>query len=774
MPRRLPSLLAATIALLVSVGPVAAGSTALPGSRSGPAAAVEPPALSNAKVVIIVGPTHSETSHYRSIADDIYNTAIQYSSNVTRIYSPNATWDVVKPALQGANIVVYLGHGNGWPSPYTYDPLLKTKDGMGLNAAAGKGDANTKYYGEPYLANEIHLAAGAVVFLNHLCYASGNSEPGNPAPTLGQAMQRVDNYGAGFLAAGAGAVIAEGHGSINGMLSSLFTRQATLYDIWTQQWSANGNAFAFQSSRNPGVGAFMDPDSPSGGYYRSLVGDPNITSADVTGRALVPTTGDPDTVAPELWHLDATPARLVVGAGTFTFGAELSEPATWTVSVSRNGTTFASASGTDDSPTLAWDGTVAGSPAASGRYTWTLSATDGAGNVMADVSRTFLVWDGAGTQYVPVTPGRVLDTRFGSGMVGAFVSGVPRTFRVAGIAGVPSDAVAVTGNVTVVGQSSAGWLSVTPDAVAMPSTSTINFPIGDTRANGLTVPLSETGALSAVFRGRSGATTHLIFDVTGYFAPRPSGATYVPLTPARLLDTRFGTGLSGTFATGTPRTLLVAGQGGVPAEAIAITGNVTVTRQTSAGWLGVTPTPVAFPPTSNLNFPKGDNRANNFTVPLNSDGTISATFRGQPGSTTDLIIDVTGYFVASSAGASYVPIAPTRVLDTRFKTGLPSAFASNTARTFGVEGQGGVPSGILGITGNVTVVGQSEAGWLAVTPTADDMPPTSTLNFPRSDNRANGVVLLLGDGGLSAVYRAGGGAYTHLILDVTGYFVSPS
>ena len=48
------------------------------------------------------------------------------------------------------------------------------------------------------------------------------------------------------------------------------------------------------------------------------------------------------------------------------------------------------------------------------------------------------------------------------------------------------------------------------------TTSTINFPLGDTRANGVTVPLAA-GATWMVYKSSAGKTTHLILDVTGYF-----------------------------------------------------------------------------------------------------------------------------------------------------------------------------------------------------------------------------------------------------------------
>ncbi len=105
----------------------------------------------------------------------------------------------------------------------------------------------------------------------------------------------------------------------------------------------------------------------------------------------------------------------------------------------------------------------------------------------------------------------------------------PRTFQVAGVGGVPATAVAVTGILAVTGQSGARVLLPRPGAGHQPTSSTLNFPAADTRATGVTVALGPGGTLSATF-GYAGST-HLVFDVTGYFVPDGSGAAYVPLSP---------------------------------------------------------------------------------------------------------------------------------------------------------------------------------------------------------------------------------------------------
>ncbi len=430
-----------------------------------------------------------------------------------------------------------------------------------------------------------------------------------------------------------------------------------------------------------------------------------------------------------------------------------------------------------------WDGRVGTSFVADGRYMLQLVGTAAGRTYQAPSSRPVTTAQVAAyavtvdtshphSSYVPLAPARVLDTRSGNGLSGAFKSGVARTFQVAGQGGVPDDAVAVTGNLTVTRQTSSGYVALTTSPTNSPKTSTLNFPKGDTRANGVTVQLDTKGRLSATFRGASGATTALVFDVTGYFLAGTSGASYVPLAPARVLDTRSGNGLSGAFKSGVARTFQVAGQGGVPDDAVAVTGNLTVTRQTSSGYVALTTSPTNSPKTSTLNFPKGDTRANGVTVQLDTKGRLSATFRGASGATTALVFDVTGYFLAGTSGASYVPLAPARVLDTRSGNGLSGAFKSGVARTFQVAGQGGVPDDAVAVTGNLTVTRQTSSGYVALTTSPTNSPKTSTLNFPKGDTRANGVTVQLDTKGrLSATFRGASGATTALVFDVTGYFL---
>ena len=164
---------------------------------------------------------------------DIAAEARKYTPNVVKLVTPNATWANVKAAAQGANVFVYLGHGNGWPSIYPPFQTL-TKDGLGLDPSGGADGSRHVYYGEDYIRDNIQFAPNAVVLLYHLCYASGNTEPGLAQGTFAEARERVDNYGAGFIGAGARVVIAEGHPDhpATHEIDALFTTNRTMDQVF--------------------------------------------------------------------------------------------------------------------------------------------------------------------------------------------------------------------------------------------------------------------------------------------------------------------------------------------------------------------------------------------------------------------------------------------------------------------------------------------------------------------------------------------------------------
>jgi len=253
-------LLLAVIGSLVAIG-------ALPFD----AAAATPRASSRPKVAVIVGPVSGVTGEYRRDGRRLARQARAYGARVTQVFSPYATWSRVVKATRGANLVIYLGHGNGWPSPYgPYQPF--TKNGLGLNARAGRGDSNVTYRGEYFVRRKLHLARHAVVLLNHLCYASGNAEGGAPTRSARIARARADNYARGFQAAGASTVFAIGLEHPAYVLRGLFRSNRTMRQIfWSAPAATPRDRIGFNPKRSRGSG-ILDPRGRRY-YFRSVVGN---------------------------------------------------------------------------------------------------------------------------------------------------------------------------------------------------------------------------------------------------------------------------------------------------------------------------------------------------------------------------------------------------------------------------------------------------------------------------------------------------------------------
>jgi hypothetical protein len=423
-------------------------------------------------------------------------------------------------------------------------------------------------------------------------------------------------------------------------------------------------------------------------------------------------------------------------------------------------------------------------------YTISVTATNGNGT---GPGGTTSITPRVGNSFVPLTPNRILNTHTGLGWSSALAPYTAVTFTVinqnAGdpTRNVPANAVAVTGVLSVSNSTALGYLALTPTPVDRPSTSTLNFPKGDARATGVTVPLSPTGTLSVTYAATTG-TADASFDLTGYFLAGTSGSTYFALTPNRILDSRNTNGaMLGGLTAGTHMSFQVTGRvagdstQNVPANAVAVTGTLTVTGQTAPGFLTVGPDALDAPTTASLFFPKGDNRATGLTVKLGSGGKLNVTYTSATaGAKTQVIFDVNGYFLGGESGAMYVPVTPNRLVDTRSKLGLSAAIKAYKAATFQVTGRvpadatKNVPTGAVAVTGSLTVTGQTALGYLALTKTPINNPTTSTLNFPKGDNRATGVTVPLGPGGkLSVTYGASPSTMsTAVIFDVSGYFVN--
>jgi hypothetical protein len=627
------------------------------------------------KVVIVVGATQGMTASYRSEADAAATVFAKYTSNITKVYSPNATWAAVSAAAAGANVVVYLGHGSGYPNPYVSYLQPDKDNGMGLNAPTGGSDNVTQYYGENYMAR-LRLAPNAVVLLNHLCYASGDNEWGGGLPTLDVAKTRVDGYASGFLRGGARAVIADGVGGLSAYIDRLFTAHTTIDALWRSVPNFHNHVISYPSSRNAGFTSQMDPDidhpaADGDYYYRSMVSIPSLATDDAISGVAVPFSSKTGTYHP------VTPTRVVdtrgngvgppgkmAGRRAYTFliahGAGVPDGAI-AITANLTVTNQGSAGWVYVGPTIDTEpgSSTINFPVRDNRANGLTVALSGTGTVDAyyrgasssssidiiiDVTGYYTP-DTTGYGYVQYGPRRILDTRDGTGLTGKFQSLTPRTIQVAGVAGLPATGiVAVVGNVTVVRPSDRGYMFIGPTATSTPTSSTINFPAGDIRANNFVVPLNGDGTIAAVYYSYGGATD-VVIDISGYYMAG-TGAQFHTLLPTRILDSRIPLGLTGPIPPNSPQTLTVCG-GVVPAGALAITANLTVAAQSKAGFVSVGPTIDASTPFSNLNYPYGDVRANGLTTPLTSGGTVQLVIGppGANGGSAQLILDVSGYFL---------------------------------------------------------------------------------------------------------------------------------
>lgn len=271
------------------------------------------------KVAIIVGPVGSLTSTYRGFADEVSGAAAAAGATVVKVYSPNATWAHVRAAVNGANVIVYFGHGNGYPNPYGSTELTDRTNGWGLNRTTSNGDGDNwsstmVYCGEKALLGTLTASDGAAqrqycgypnndgvspapgftVIYGQAHYAPGFGEryqESDPLTTLTEARQRVRNYSMPVLQLGAGGYIATAYGDADEIVTRVVTQPNMPYgDIFRA-----GDGFSpstLTTTSHPDIGGaevwvqrtvisslhFGDPD-----YWYAFAGNPARTPATVGG-----------------------------------------------------------------------------------------------------------------------------------------------------------------------------------------------------------------------------------------------------------------------------------------------------------------------------------------------------------------------------------------------------------------------------------------------------------------------------------------------------------
>jgi hypothetical protein len=378
---------------------------------------------------------------------------------------------------------------------------------------------------------------------------------------------------------------------------------------------------------------------------------------------------------------------------------------------------------------------------------------------------------GPGAGFHALSPSRILDTRDGTGGRAAPLGpGDAFDLVVTGAGGVPSTGVSgVVVNVTATAPSEASWITVWPSGETKPNASNLNVVAGQTVAN---LVSTKVGAGGAVRFANANGTTELIADVVGWFddGPAESGAEFVPVTPARLLDTRNGQGGRATpLGAGESFGLSVLGVGGVPSSGVtAVVLNITATQPTATSYLTAWPAGQDQPTASNLNVTPGDTVANLATVKVGGAGKVRIA---NSAGSTHVIADVVGWYGSAGAAHSrFHPLTPARVLDTRSgPSGRSTPVGPGKTLELTVAGAGGVPSaGATGVVVNITAVQPNAGGWLTAWPTGQVMPNASNLNFVPGAVVPNLAVLKVGAGGKVSIYNSAGS--TAVIVDVVGWY----
>ena len=437
-------------------------------------------------------------------------------------------------------------------------------------------------------------------------------------------------------------------------------------------------------------------------------------------------------------------------------------PSTSPWAITNNVVDFGDKSGTQQTPGVG--GQLAHTYQAPGTYTVTDTVTD-AGGRTATTSKQVTV----GLAFVGITPVRVLDTRYGTGAPRKPVGpGSVTRVKIEGVDGIPQTGVsAVTLNLTDTHATASSWVTAYADGSARPGTSALNFGPGQTNPNLVTVPVAADGSIDL---WNANGSTDLFADVQGYYTnqqlPSATQTNFSSTTPTRVLDTRYGTGApEKPVGPGGTLTLTLPPAAGIDQDVVL---NVTETGATSGGYITVYPGTGARPTASNLNFGPGQTTSNLVVVPLAASGTKTVNIYNSAGN-VNLFADIQGYYSDSDIGTTpYVPVTPTRVVDTRYGTGAPQQpIGPGADLRVKVTGTAGVPLGATSVLLNLTGTRPTAGTWLTAF-ASGTAPNASNVDLLPGQTRPVLAVVPVDPQGYITIQNARGN--TDVFADIEGYF----
>jgi hypothetical protein len=292
--------------------------------------------------------------------------------------------------------------------------------------------------------------------------------------------------------------------------------------------------------------------------------------------------------------------------------------------------------------------------------------------------------------------------------------------------------------------------------------------IGQTAANLVTVKVGANGKVTLFTSGGS----QLVADVAGYYTPAFTSTAGRLQTgaPERILDTRVGLGAPhAKLPAGGQIDVQITGRGPVPAVGVsAVVLNVTGDQASADGFVTAWPTGTLQPIVSNLNLIAGETRPNLAIVPLGSGGKVSLFTSGG----ADLIADVAGWFTDTTAAdvgvGLFVPITPTRVLDTRHELTPPTAPGSALDRLIGSTTVV-PPAAAVAVAANITLTQSGGPGFVTAFPAGTPLPGVSNLNSTRAGQTIpNAAIVPLNLDKLSLFTQSG----AQLIVDINGWYTN--